>query len=197
MNRKRAIVSLGLAASIIFCGMMAARMLLAATPGSFDAAPADVAPSTVKITPDVIKPPTNVVQEGEPKGNPLWAIPLGSLSATRERPIFTPSRRPPASVVAAPSPVEPAKPPPVAPERPQLTLVGTVIGDATSIAVFVRTMTKDTVRLRMGEGHDGWILRSVKGREATLQKDSETAVLGLMPSGASTDILVRLPARRP
>jgi len=196
MNRKRAIVSLGLAASTIFCGMMAARMLLAATPGSFDAAPA--VPSTVKIAPDVIKPPTNVVQDGEPKGNPLWAIPLVSLSATRERPIFTPSRRPPASVVAAPSPVEPAKPrPPVAPERPQLTLVGTIIGDATSIAVFTRTMTKEAVRLRMGEGHDGWILRSVKGREATLQKDSETAVLGLMPSGASTDILVRLPARRP
>jgi hypothetical protein len=31
-----------------------------------------------------------------PSGNPLWAIPLKELSATRERPIFSPSRRAPA-----------------------------------------------------------------------------------------------------
>ncbi len=36
-----------------------------------------------------------------PSGNPLWAIPLSSLTATRERPIFLPSRRAPAPAVAA------------------------------------------------------------------------------------------------
>src|SRR5262249_29523717 len=30
-----------------------------------------------------------------PTGNPLWATPVGQLSATRERPLFSPSRRPP------------------------------------------------------------------------------------------------------
>src|SRR6201995_4331257 len=33
--------------------------------------------------------------------NPLWAIPLTKLSGTRDRPIFSPSRRPPPPVVAA------------------------------------------------------------------------------------------------
>src|SRR5262249_53698680 len=51
--------------------------------------------------------------DGEPHGNPLWAIPLRSLSATRERPIFLPSRRPPAPRVVAspaPAPVQPSPP---------------------------------------------------------------------------------------
>ena len=29
----------------------------------------------------------------EPSGNPLWAIPMQLLTATRERPLFSPSRR--------------------------------------------------------------------------------------------------------
>src|SRR5262245_28391744 len=48
----------------------------------------------------------------EPRGNPLWAIPLELLSASRERPIFLPSRRPPAPIVArsAPAPQPVASP---------------------------------------------------------------------------------------
>ena len=62
-------------------------------------------------------------------GNPLWGIPLKSLSATRERPIFLPSRRPPAPAVAA-APAQPPKPPPppAEPERPALRLLGIVTG---------------------------------------------------------------------
>jgi hypothetical protein len=44
--------------------------------------------------------PTPRVKSGEldrapPSGNPLWAVPIKDLSQTRDRPIFTPSRRPP------------------------------------------------------------------------------------------------------
>jgi general secretion pathway protein N len=39
--------------------------------------------------------------------------------------------------------------------------------------------TRDIVRLRTGENHDGWVLRSVRGREATLEKGPETAILAL------------------
>lgn len=114
----------------------------------------------------------------ELRGNPLWTIPITSLSATRERPVFLPSRRPPAPAVAAPLPVEPAKPPPppVA-ERPHLALVGSVVGEIESVAVFMDSSTRATVRLKMGETHAGWILRSVKGREAVLQKGGETVTL--------------------
>src|SRR5450631_3845625 len=52
-------------------------------------------PGIEQIAPDV------AVKEQPLTGNPLWGVPLQSLSATRERPIFLPSRRPPAPAVAA------------------------------------------------------------------------------------------------
>ena len=122
----------------------------------------------------------------EPSGNPLWAIPLSGLTATRERPIFLPSRRPPAPVVAGPPAVAPAAPPPppAAPERPQLRLVGAVIGETEAIAVFLDP-ANNPVRLRTGQAHAGWLLQSVRGREAVLQKDRETAILALPSPDAS------------
>jgi hypothetical protein len=39
--------------------------------------------------------PDAAVERPPPGGNPLWALPLKQLSITRERPIFSPSRRPP------------------------------------------------------------------------------------------------------
>jgi general secretion pathway protein N len=47
---------------------------------------------------------TGVAAKADPvNGNPLWGVTLHSLSATRERPIFAPSRRPPpAPLLAAP-----------------------------------------------------------------------------------------------
>ena len=112
-------------------------------------------------------------------GNPLWAIPHESLSATRERPIFSPSRRPPPVLAAAP--LEPPKPPPPAPEaqRPALRLLGIVSGAIDGFAIFINETTQNIVRLKTGEGHEGWILRSVKAREAVLENNRRRAVLAL------------------
>jgi general secretion pathway protein N len=123
--------------------------------------------------------------ERQPRGNPLGAIPLSKLTATRERPIFLPSRRPPAPVIAntgieAPKPA--AAPPPE--EPPRFALVGAVTGENESIAVFLDQATNGIVRLRTGQNHDGWVLSSVKGREATLQKDQKTLVINLPAPGA-------------
>ena len=115
-------------------------------------------------------------------GNPLWAVPLSALTVTRERPLFSVSRRPPPPVVAPP-PVAVVRPPPPPsrprePEKPRLSLVGTVGGED-GIAVFVDQTNQSIVRLRPGEGHQGWILRTVGGREVMLQNDRDTAVLAL------------------
>ena len=40
-------------------------------------------------------PPAAARERPAPSGNPLWTLPLKQLSITRERPIFSPSRRPP------------------------------------------------------------------------------------------------------
>jgi len=113
--------------------------------------------------------------------NPLWAIPLSALAATRSRPLFTPSRRPPAPAVAsipAAAPRPPASPTAV-PQHPNLTLIGTVASEGESVAVFIDTNTRDAVRLRTGEGHSGWVLQSVERRAATLQKGDQTETLAL------------------
>jgi general secretion pathway protein N len=114
-------------------------------------------------------------------GNPLWAVPLSALTATRERPLFSASRRPPAPPTAAAPAVQVRAPPPpraTEPPRPRMSLVGTVAG-AEGIAVFVDQATQTVIRLRTGEGHEGWVLRSVGAREVTLQNDHYTAILAL------------------
>jgi len=117
--------------------------------------------------------------------NPLWEIPLKSLSGTRERPVFSSSRRPPpAAIASAPPPKE--APPPVKParvERPQLSLVGTIAGEEASFGIFVDQTTKTALRLKLGEDYQGWKLRAVKAREVTLQHDQQTAVLTLPQPG--------------
>jgi len=145
-----------------------------------DMVPGAIAPAPVEPAPEVARPPSPPRGGREPRGNPLWAIPLKSLTATRERPIFLPSRRAFAPAVAGPPPPPPAPPaPPKEPDRPRLALVGAVVGEAEGIAVFLDQTNQAIVRLRTGENHSGWVLRSVRGREATLQKDRETVLLAL------------------
>jgi hypothetical protein len=112
-------------------------------------------------------------------GNPLWAVPLSTLTVTRERPIFSASRRPPPPAAARPV-VQVRQPPPrvAEPQRPRMSLVGTVAG-AEGIAVFVDQTTQTIIRLRTGEGHEGWVLRAVGAREVTLQNERDTATLTL------------------
>jgi len=118
--------------------------------------------------------------------NPLWEVPFSSLSTTRERPIFSPSRRPPPPVVAAaPRPsAPPPAPTPQRVERPQLALVGTIAGGDESFGIFVDQTTKAALRLKIGEDYQGWTLRAVQGREVTLEHDQLTAILTLPQPGA-------------
>jgi general secretion pathway protein N len=127
--------------------------------------------------------------------NPLWEIPLTSLSGTRERPIFSPSRRPPPPPAVVATPV--AKDPPPAPmpprvERPQLSLVGTIAGDEQSFGIFVDQTTEAALRLKLGEDYQGWKLRSVQGREVTLERDQHTTILSLPQPGTTTTDRLRL-----
>jgi general secretion pathway protein N len=118
------------------------------------------------------------------RGNPLWAIPLNTLTATRGRPIFSPSRRPPPPAIVA----APYVPPPLAataaePDRPQLMLVGTVTGDTEAFGIFLDQTANKIVRLKLGDLHGGWIMRQVRGREVMLQKHDEIIFLALPPPG--------------
>ncbi len=124
-----------------------------------------------------------VVQQA-PSANPLWAIPLSALSGTRDRPIFSASRRPiPPAVAPAAVPKMVAAPKPREPERPQLSLVGTIASGDEGFGIFLDQSTKAALRLKVGEDYQGWKLRSVHGREATLEKDQQVVTLALPQPG--------------
>jgi general secretion pathway protein N len=120
-------------------------------------------------------------------GNPLWAISLRVLTVTRERPIFSPSRRPrPPPVVAVPQapPLPPPPAKPVEPDHPLLSLVGTVTGEGRGFAIFLEDSTKNVLRLRVGEDYAGWVLRAVERRDARFEKNDRSATLSLPPPAA-------------
>ena len=58
------------------------------------------------------------------------------------------------------------------------------MGGADGLGVFLDEATRTVIRLRIGEDHQGWVLRSVKVREVTLVKGREATVLELPPPGS-------------
>jgi general secretion pathway protein N len=113
-------------------------------------------------------------------GNVLSAIPLSALSATRDRPLFYASRRPPAEVlpVAPPPPKQEALPPPPS-ERPLLALVGTIVSRKASVAVLQGANVDAISRLRLGQENDGWRVRGIGLRSIVVEKGEQSVELGL------------------
>jgi general secretion pathway protein N len=142
-------------------------------------------PAVRDLTQVVTAPPAPApAPERALSANPLWAIPLTALSGTRDRPIFSPSRRPSASAVApAAAPKVAAVPKPRERERPQLSLVGTIASGDEGFGIFLDQSTKAPLRLKVGEDFQGWKLRSVQGREAILEKDQLVYTLELPQPG--------------
>ena len=139
---------------------------------------ADLEPRPAVTAPSAARPRSN-------EANPLWAIPIETLRATRERPLFSASRRPPPPPIAAAEPVisAPPLPEPAPPEQPQMTLVGVVHGPSTDIGVFSNDSGK-LVRLRVGEADHGWVVRSVDLRATIVEKESRQVTLALPPRNA-------------
>jgi general secretion pathway protein N len=119
-------------------------------------------------------------------GNPLWAVPLSTLAAARDRPLFYASRRPPiiAVPVAAPPPKQEA-PAPAPPERPSLSLIGTILSPKASLAMLQGSNTEEVSRLRLGQENDGWRVQAISLRSIVVEKRGQSVELALpRPSGA-------------
>jgi general secretion pathway protein N len=114
------------------------------------------------------------------RGNPLWSVSVSALNATRDRPLFSPSRLPPQPTRPPQMPLQAA--PATAPSGPPpLALVGAIIGESKGegMAIFVDELAKTTLRLKIGESYSGWLLQLIRGRQVVLQKEHQTAVLDL------------------
>jgi len=115
--------------------------------------------------------------------------------ALRERPLFSPDRRPPAPppVEAAPPAAEPPPPEPVAvAEAPDWELIGVVRSQRVNSALFRASGEPASFSLRQGESRDGWTLAEVNRFEVSLENGGGRARLrfpersggaGALPAG--------------
>ena len=105
--------------------------------------------------------------------NPLQAHPLAGLSATRDRPLFSPGRRPPAP---PPAPVAAAPPPPAPP--PDVTLLGVVV-DRERARAIVRSGSAKIERVQIGDDIGGWKVSQIEKRRLLLALDGREAAFTL------------------
>jgi len=119
-------------------------------------------------------------------GNPLWTVPLSALSSTRDRPLFSATRRPPivaVPIVAAPPKQEAVAPPP--PERPSVTLIGTIVSPRASLAMLQGSDADAISRLRVGQENDGWRVQGIGLRSIVVAKGAQSLELNLPRSNAA------------
>jgi hypothetical protein len=112
--------------------------------------------------------------------SPLAALSLDRLSATRDRPLFSPTRRPP----PPPPPVTVLPKAPPAP--PNVTLLGTVM-DAEDARAIVQTggSANEVRRVRIGDDIDGWKVTQIEQRLLVLSHDNRSASFTMFASPGS------------
>jgi hypothetical protein len=103
--------------------------------------------------------------------NPLAVHSLDEFTATRERPLFAPDRRPP-----APPPVVRVDPQPVDPKPvpPSLVLLGVLLDAGQPSAVVRGAPSEKTVRVRVGDELDGWKIAQIAERQLVLARDDRS-----------------------
>jgi hypothetical protein len=125
----------------------------------------------------------NAAEPGYVITNPIRILSLAGLSATRERPLFSASRRPPAPPTPAVEPIRVAvPPPPLLP--PTISLVGIVSGQEGAVAV-IRTAANEVLRLRIGNGVGGWNVEDIGETRLTLSRDTRIVSFELFKSTRS------------
>ena len=103
---------------------------------------------------------------GTASENPLAAQPLDLFSNTRDRPLFSPTRRPP-----------PLPPPPVPP--PNVVLLG-VVTDVNGARAVVGSGGPDKIiRARLGEEIEGWQVTQIEPRRVVLSHDARSVTFAL------------------
>ena len=107
--------------------------------------------------------------------NPLATLSMERLSATLNRPLFSPSRRPPALPVGrGPEPAPAAPPPP-----PSLVLSGVVMDGESAHVVVLVGAERRILRAQIGDEIDGWKVSQIEGRTLVLSLGGRFATFTL------------------
>ena len=102
--------------------------------------------------------------------------PLEELQATRERPLFSPRRRPDVESAAIETPVVEENP-----EALPFELTGVVMGEDTAVAILRNRETQETVHLRQGETVDAWSIEEIESHHIVLRQEDRQMRLELFP----------------
>ncbi len=122
--------------------------------------------------------------------NPVAAISLDQLAATRERPLFTPDRRRP-TVASVVSHVEPHPSPP---DEPRLSLFGVVLDADGPRAVIRSDSAGKILRVRLGDEVGGWRVTHIDGQQLVMSLDGRSATLMMFKSHHGGKQLARVQA---
>ena len=103
---------------------------------------------------------------------------LKDLSATRERPLFAPSRRrpppPPQPHVVNAAPEHP-------PETPRMVLTGIIVKPSETIVVLRNIATSESISLRSGESVGPWLVKAQSDHSVVLSDGTKEFTLELFP----------------
>ncbi len=102
----------------------------------------------------------------------------GRFEATRARPLFSPTRRPPPPPVTVPAEPSPVSVPPPAPP-PDLTVSGIIIGGGTGAAIVRHPADASATRITLGGQVDGWTVTAILPRSIVLRRDGRSVTLEL------------------
>jgi hypothetical protein len=111
--------------------------------------------------------------------NPLAAHSLGELTATRDRPLFTPGRRPPASSTSA----HVEAPPPAPPPAPNVAFYGTLVDSEGASAIVRGRPSEKVIHVRVGDQIDGWKITQIDDRRLVLSLDARSVTFTMFNNG--------------
>ena len=135
-----------------------------------------------------------VADSGAINPNPLASLTLEGLVATRELPLFTPSRSPPVVEATVEEPVvaAPSAPQPVGEEPPPaVQLIGIILTDSKQTAILRNSSTDEVLRLSPGDEIESWALTIVDARSIELRRGDRVEGLKMFdafPAGGMPEI---------
>jgi hypothetical protein len=133
-------------------------------------------------------------QSGAGLENPLASRTLDILSATRDRPLFAPSRRPPQPPAAVYRLAEAA---PIAVPPPSVVLLG-IVTEGSGAHAMVRTDASDkVVRARLGDQIGGWKVTEIEPRRLVLSNDNRSVSFALFARAGAKNAAGRALAGTP
>jgi hypothetical protein len=122
------------------------------------------------------------VEQGAVLATPLAGQPLDGLRASRERPLFSPTRRPPPP---PPSVTERSPEPPAPLPPPNVSLFGIVMDDGEARAIVRTAPAADVLHVRTGDDIGGWKVAQIEGRRLVLSLDGRLATFTMFAGNVS------------